>query len=109
MHYRQAGAGPPVVLLHGNPTSSHLWSHVLARAGAGHRWIAPDLIGMGSSSRPDIGYTLSDHVRYVEGFLDVLGVADVVLVGHDWGVAIAFRTAAHAPRAGGRCRVHGGT
>lgn len=79
------------MLLHGNPTSSHLWRHVLARApGTGHRWIAPDLIGMGSSPKPDIAYTLADHIAHVDAFLSALDVSDPVLVGHDWGVAIAL-------------------
>lgn len=90
MHHVETGTGPPVVFLHGNPTSSHLWRGVLPRLPAGRRLIAPDLIGMGASGKPDIGYTLGDHIAYVEGFLDALGLDDPVLVGHDWGVAISL-------------------
>ncbi|CAA9387901.1 MAG: haloalkane dehalogenase() [uncultured Quadrisphaera sp.] len=93
MHYLDVGAGRPVLLLHGNPTSSFLWRHVLERAGdhdGGHRWIAPDLIGMGASGKPDLDYRLADHVRYVDAFVAALGLTDVVLVGHDWGVTIAL-------------------
>lgn len=94
MAYREVGAGPAVLLLHGNPTSSSLWRHVLRRAaagdGAGCRWIALDLIGMGSSGKPDIDYRLVDHVAFVDAFIRVLGLSDLVLVGHDWGVAIAL-------------------
>lgn len=97
MAYRAVGDGPPVVLLHGNPTSSHLWRHVLARAGAGHRWVAPDLIGMGASGRPDIAYALADHLAYVEGFLDALGLDRPIVAGHDWGVAIALSLLGRRP------------
>jgi haloalkane dehalogenase len=93
MHYREVGAGRPVLLLHGNPTSSFLWRHVLDHAsnhGRGHRWIAPDLIGMGRSGKPELSYRLVDHIAYVDAFVAALGLSDVVLVGHDWGVAIAL-------------------
>lgn len=93
MHYRETGGGNPVVLLHGNPTSSWLWRHVLhhgAAAAPGTRWIAPDLIGMGASATPDLPCSLADHIAHVDGFVEALGLDDVVLVGHDWGVAIAM-------------------
>ncbi|HEX8498071.1 MAG TPA: haloalkane dehalogenase [Actinomycetales bacterium] len=94
MTHREVGAGAPVLLLHGNPTSSWLWRHVLRRAaredGAGHRWIALDLVGMGSSGGSGGDHRLVDHVAHVDAFCEVLGLHDVVLVGHDWGVAIAL-------------------
>lgn len=90
MHYVAGGDGPAVVFLHGNPTSSHLWRGVLPRLQAGRRLIAVDLIGMGASGKPDIDYTLPQHIAHVEGFLDALGLHDVVLVAHDWGVAICL-------------------
>lgn len=93
MHYRETGVGRPVLLLHGNPTSSLLWRHVLAAAAAaddGHRYIAVDLIGMGSSAKPVIGYRFGEHATYLDAFTEVLGLRDLVLVGHDWGVALAL-------------------
>jgi haloalkane dehalogenase len=90
----------PVVLLHGNPTSSHLWRHVLSAAGEAARadeWIAPDLAGMGSSGKPDSRYRLVDHLAYVDALLDALALTDVVLVGHDWGVTIALDWARRHP------------
>ncbi|MBC3761251.1 haloalkane dehalogenase [Quadrisphaera oryzae] len=93
MAYREAGRGRPVVLLHGNPTSSWLWRHVLARATAedtGARWVAPDLIGMGASAKPDLSYSFGDHAAHLDAFIEALGLDDVVLVGHDWGVALAL-------------------
>ena len=59
IHYEVSGDAP-VVYLHGNPTSSHAWRHVLPRTGG----VAPDLIGMGRSGKPDIAYSFADHARY---------------------------------------------
>jgi haloalkane dehalogenase len=96
MSYRESGAGAPFVFLHGNPTSSYLWRKVLPSV-SGVRCLAPDLIGMGESGKPDIGYTFADHVRYFEAWVDALGIDDAVLVGHDWGGALAFDWAARHP------------
>ncbi|WP_433433242.1 haloalkane dehalogenase [Nonomuraea sp. CA-141351] len=64
----------------------------------GHgRLLAPDLIGMGESGKPDIDYTFADHARYLEAWFDALGLDDVVLVGHDWGGALAFDWASRHP------------
>src|SRR3954470_2197042 len=91
IHYE--GASGTLVYLHGNPTSSHAWRHVLPRTGG----IAPDLIGMGRSGKPDIAYSFADHARYLDAFFDALELQDVVLVGHDWGGALAFDWAARHP------------
>jgi haloalkane dehalogenase len=96
MHHRESGAGAPVVLLHGNPTSSYLWRNVMPAMGPG-RLLAPDLIGMGESGKPDIDYTFDDHARYLDAWFDALDLQDVVLVGHDWGGALAFDWAARHP------------
>lgn len=91
MHYVEVGAGQPVVFLHGNPTSSYLWRAVLDQADLGpRRAVAVDLIGMGRSGKPPIDYTLADHAEHVAALLDALALDDMVLVGHDWGVAIAL-------------------
>lgn len=96
IHYRESGTGVPIVFLHGNPTSSYLWRHVMPATGPG-RLLAPDLIGMGESGKPDIDYTFTDHARYLDAWFDALGLQDVVLVGHDWGGALAFDWAARHP------------
>jgi haloalkane dehalogenase len=93
IHYEETGTGPAIVLLHGNPGSSHLWRDVMPLLGAG-RLLAPDLIGMGRSGKPDIAYEFADHARYLDAWFDALGLDDVVLVGHDWGGALAFDWAA---------------
>jgi haloalkane dehalogenase len=95
--HRETGAGAPIVFLHGNPTSSHLWRHILPAVGDPGRRLAPDLIGMGESGKPAIDYTFDDHARYLDAWFDALGLDDVVLVGHDWGGALAFDWAARHP------------
>ncbi|MCX5195274.1 haloalkane dehalogenase [Streptomyces sp. NBC_00249] len=96
IHHRESGTGAPIVFLHGNPTSSHLWRDVIPAVGPG-RLLAPDLIGMGESGKPDIDYTFDDHARHLDAWFDALGLQDVVLVGHDWGGALAFDWAARHP------------
>lgn len=59
MAYRSRGEGPPFVLIHGNPTSSHLWRNILPQIGNLGRALAPDLIGMGRSGKPPINYASS--------------------------------------------------
>lgn len=92
--YEETGAGAPFVFLHGNPTSSHLWRKVTPLVGAGIRTLAPDLIGMGRSGKPDIAYRFADHARYLDAWFDALRLDRMVLVGHDWGGALAFDWAA---------------
>jgi haloalkane dehalogenase len=96
IHYQDSGTGTAFVFLHGNPSSSHLWRNVLPRVGAG-RLLAPDLIGMGRSGKPDIPYLFADHAHYLEAWFDTLDLARVVLIGHDWGGALAFDWAARHP------------
>jgi haloalkane dehalogenase len=96
IHYQESGGGTPFVFLHGNPGSSHLWREVLPRVGPG-RLLAPDLIGMGQSGKPDITYSFDDHAGYLEEWFDAVGLDRVVLVGHDWGGALAFDWAARHP------------
>lgn len=90
MAYVDHGAGRPVVFLHGNPTSSYLWRNIIPHLPDGHRAIAPDLIGMGDSAKPDLDYVYADHAAHLHGLLDALDLTDVVLVIHDWGGALGF-------------------
>jgi haloalkane dehalogenase len=84
MHYVEAGAGQPVVFLHGNPTSSYLWRDVLpAVHRRGRRLIAVDLIGMGASGKPTIGYRLTDHIDHLAALLDAMALNDVIFIAHD--------------------------
>ncbi|MBX6385767.1 MAG: haloalkane dehalogenase [Microbispora sp.] len=97
MFYRDTGAGTPMVFLHGNPTSSHLWRRVLPLIGEPGRCLAPDLIGMGDSGKPPVPYRFADHARYLDAWFDALDLDGVVLIGHDWGGALAFDWAARHP------------
>ncbi|GAB3996819.1 hypothetical protein GCM10029992_18010 [Glycomyces albus] len=86
MSYEDENGGEDTaVLLHGNPTSSHLWRNVVPRLAGTSRVVAPDLIGMGASGKPDIAYSFADHADYLEAFLEAVGVDRPVLVGYDWG------------------------
>ncbi|WP_405992273.1 haloalkane dehalogenase [Streptomyces sp. NBC_00986] len=96
MSHRELGSGAPIVFLHGNPTSSHLWRNVMPGVASG-RLLAPDLIGMGDSGKPEIAYSFADQARYLDAWFEALGLRDVVLVGHDWGGALAFDRAARHP------------
>ena len=88
MAYVEVGKGDPIVLLHGNPTSSYLWRNVLPHVQPLGRCIVPDLIGMGDSDKlPNSGpdsYRFVEHRRYVDALLDALDVHQrVTFVVHD--------------------------
>jgi haloalkane dehalogenase len=88
--YRESGTGSPIVFLHGNPTSSHVWRAVIPRFEDRGRCLAPDLIGMGSSGKPDLPYRFEDHAKYLDAWFAALDLRDVVLVGYDWGGVLAL-------------------
>ena len=96
MAYHERGEGAPVLLLHGNPTSSYLWRNVIPQLEGRGRLIAPDLIGMGDSAKlPNPGpdtYRYATHRQYLAGFIDaVIGPTQPILfVVHDWGSALGF-------------------
>ena len=93
IHYIDEGKGEPILLLHGNPTSSYLWRNIIPHLTNNARCIAPDLIGMGKSDKPDIEYRFFDHVQYIEGFIDKMNLKDITLVVHDWGSGLGFHYA----------------
>ncbi|MEU6238493.1 haloalkane dehalogenase [Kitasatospora sp. NPDC047058] len=95
--YAETGEGLPVVFLHGNPTSSHVWRKVTPHLAGRARTLAPDLIGMGASGKPAIDYDFADQARYLDAWFEALGLDEVVLVGHDWGGALALDWAARHP------------
>ncbi|MFP3881537.1 MAG: haloalkane dehalogenase [Actinomycetota bacterium] len=103
MAYVEHGSGDPIVLLHGNPTSSYLWRDVIPELSRLGRCIAPDLIGMGDSARIDSGpgaYRFDTHANYIEALFEVLGIDDsVTLVGHDWGGPLLFEWGRNNPEA----------
>jgi haloalkane dehalogenase len=93
IHYVDVGEGDPILFLHGNPTWSYLWRNIIPHLQPEARCIAPDLIGMGKSGKPEIDYTFEDHYEYIEAFIDELGLKDITLVVHDWGSGIGFQYA----------------
>lgn len=93
LHYIDVGEGEPIVFLHGNPTWSYIWRNIIPYLQPDARCIAPDLIGMGQSDKPDISYEFEDHSEYIEAFIHELGLEDLTLVLHDWGSAIGFHYA----------------
>jgi pimeloyl-ACP methyl ester carboxylesterase len=85
------GAGEPVVLLHGFPTSSHLWSQLAPLLPSGHRVVVLDLLGFGRSDpAEDQDMGVGAHAKRVLELLDVLGIEQAMIVGHDMGAAIAL-------------------
>jgi haloalkane dehalogenase len=97
MHYVDEGRGEPVIFIHGNPTSSYLWRNIIPYVTDRHRAIAIDLIGMGKSDKPDIGYTFREHYDFVETFIEQQGLRNVTLVVHDWGATLGFWYASRHP------------
>ncbi len=102
MAYAEMGSGDPIVLQHGNPTSSYLWRNIMPALADAGRCIAVDLIGMGDSDKlPDSGpdrYTYHEHRDFLFGAWDALGIRDnVTLVVHDWGSALGFDWARQHP------------
>jgi haloalkane dehalogenase len=93
IHYVEQGTGDPILFLHGNPTSSYLWRNIIPYLTPHGRCLALDLVGMGKSDKPDIEYRFFDHVKYVEGFIEELGLKNLTLVVHDWGSALGFHYA----------------
>jgi haloalkane dehalogenase len=100
MAYRTLGDdpdAPAALFLHGNPTSSYIWRHIMERVALTARCIAPDLIGFGQSGKPSIDYRFTEIAAYLDDFVEVLGLTSVYLVAQDWGTAFALRLAARRP------------
>ncbi|WP_053002220.1 alpha/beta fold hydrolase [Kordia jejudonensis] len=81
------------LLLHGNPTSSYIWRNIIPYLSSLGRVIAPDLIGMGKSGKPDIDYAFEDHIEYIDIFIDTLKLQNIIFVIQDWGSGIGFHYA----------------
>ncbi|MAR89666.1 MAG: haloalkane dehalogenase [Pseudomonadota bacterium] len=99
MHYLDEGpeAADPVLMLHGEPSWSYLYRHMIpVVAAAGHRVIAPDLIGFGKSDKPTAlkDYSYQSHMDWMQTFLDRLQLNNITLVCQDWGSLIGLRLAA---------------
>ena len=103
--YLEAGSGDPIVLLHGNPTSSYLWRNVIPHLEGLGRVIAPDLIGQGDSEKlPESEgperYSFQVAFDYLDGLLKHIAAdQNVTLVLHDWGSGLGFHWASQNPQA----------
>ena len=97
LHVAEAGAGDPVVLLHGWPQHWYCWRHVIPRLAAEHRVVCPDLRGFGWSDAPRSSYAKAELAGDIIALLDALELDRVRLVGHDWGGFVAFLVALRAP------------
>jgi haloalkane dehalogenase len=97
LHYLDEGQGDPILLLHGEPTSSFLWRKLIPHLPG--RKIAPDLIGFGRSDKPtEIGwYSYDRHVDSIARLVDELDLTELTLVVHDWGGPIGLRVAVEHP------------
>lgn len=96
LHYVDEGSGPPILLVHGQPTWSYLYRKMIRPlVAAGYRCIAPDLMGFGLSDKPtdESAYTLGRHVELVTGLVEKLQLAGVTIVGQDWGGPVGLRYA----------------
>ena len=100
-HYLDEGSGPPLVMLHGNPSWSFYYRHLVRALAGRYRCIVPDHIGCGLSDKPGddrYDYTLPRRVDDLERLLDELGITDrITLVLHDWGGMIGMTFASRHP------------
>ncbi|OXM74180.1 alpha/beta hydrolase [Amycolatopsis thermalba] len=97
MHYRRAGEGPPVVLLHGWPQTSYCWHRIFGALAQDHTVIAPDLRGYGLTDKPRTGFDKRTMAADVSALLHELGFTSASVVGHDRGGRVAHRWALDRP------------
>jgi pimeloyl-ACP methyl ester carboxylesterase len=99
LHYVERGSGKLVILLHGFPDFWYSWRHQIPELSKTFRVIAPDLRGYNKSDKPEgvENYTTSLLVQDISGLIDALGETKAIIVGHDWGGAIAWNLAMTAP------------
>ncbi len=105
LHYVDEGPrnGPPLLMLHGNPTWSFYYRHLIRRLSSTYRVVAPDHVGCGLSDKPERAtYTLRGHIDRIAGLVDHLGLTNITLIVHDWGGAIGMGFALENPERVGR-------
>ena len=90
IHYVEEGAGQPILFLHGMPATNYTWRNVIPYLAKYGRCIAPDLIGMWLSDKPNIAYRIFDHIQYIEEFINALALKNITLVMHGFGSIIGF-------------------
>ena len=98
MHYIDEGQGRPIVMVHGTPTWSFLYRHLVKGLSQGYRCVAMDHIGFGLSDKPgDWSYLPQDHAQNVGSLIETLGLEDITLVVHDFGGPIGLSYAINNP------------
>jgi pimeloyl-ACP methyl ester carboxylesterase len=97
VHYAEAGAGPPLLLLHGWPQHFWCWRRVVSRLAGDFRLICPDLRGFGWTGTPGRGYDNETFAADAVALLDALGLERVGVIGHDWGGFTGFLIALRHP------------
>src|SRR5215213_9945000 len=97
LHVRTGGRGPAVLLLHGYGETGDMWAPLAAELAPRHTVIAPDLRGMGLSSRPESGYDKKTQARDIAGVLNALGIEKADLVTHDIGNMVGYAFAVQYP------------
>jgi haloalkane dehalogenase len=99
MAYVEAGAGDPILLLHGEPTWSYLYRHMIPELARVGRVIAPDLVGFGRSDKPvaQNAYTYRSHARWLREFIEKLDLGSITMVCQDWGGLLGLRILSQAP------------
>jgi pimeloyl-ACP methyl ester carboxylesterase len=94
LHYVRAGQGDPVVLLHGWPETWYQWRKIIPSLAERYTVIAPDMRGLGDSSKPQTGYDKRTVASDIHALVQQLGFEQIFLVGHDWGGPVAYAYAA---------------
>ena len=98
IHYRMAGSGEPVVLLHGFPETSYAWRNVMPVLAQHFQVVAPDLRGFGESDRPDDGYDKQTVAQDIYELVRHLGLGAINLVSHDVGMMVGYAYASTYPK-----------
>ena len=99
VHYLDEGQGPPVLMLHGEPTWSYLYRKMIPPIARRYRAVAPDYVGFGRSDKwTEVEkYTFDAHYRVVEGFVEALDLREITVVVQDWGGPLGLRFATQHP------------
>lgn len=93
MNYLEAGSGKLVLFIHRMPISSYLRRHILPALSDTAHCLALNLMRIGKSDKPDIDYTVFEHIHYVNQFIETLNLKDITLVVHGWDSVIRFDSA----------------
>ena len=99
VHYVDEGQGPPVLMLHGEPTWSYLYRKMIPPIARRYRAVAPDYVGFGRSDKwTEVEkYAFDAHYRVVERFIEALDLRDITIVVQDWGGPLGLRFATQHP------------